>query len=338
MISSVAALLVCAGCGRRAGTPLLVFHAGSLSAPMERMEQVFEKRHPGVDVQRQACGSAMAIRQVTELGKRADVVGSADYRLIDRMMIEGEKRWADWNVTFASNGMCIAYTDHWPGEGEAEWAEVLARDDVSVGISNPNHDPCGYRSLITLCLAEENVPGGAGLFEKVVGSNSEITRGRDGEGWVVEVPSDLATRGRLKVRPKETALIALLNSGAIDCTIIYRSVAVEQGLEYVPLSPEVNLAAPELGDLYESVKMVTFADRPDKSVRVSGSSITYGLTVPTDAPHPAVAAEFVDLVLSRKGRSILQECGLKPLKPRYSRKSIVRPRTFQTADEGGDEA
>ena len=311
-----------------------IFHAGSLSAPMEHMEEVFEKRHPDVDVQRQAYGSAMAIRQVTELGKKADVVGSADYKLIDRMMIEGEKPTADWNLMFASNGMCIAHNENWPGDANGDWAEVLARDDVAVGISNPNHDPCGYRSVIAMCLAEENVAGADGLFDKLVGNNSDITRRTEGEGWVIEVPGDPAARGRLKIRPKETDLIALLNSGAIDCMIIYRSVAVEQGLDYVALPPEVNLAAPDMGSLYESVKLVMFADRPGKSVEVSGSSITYGLTVPKDAPHLDLAEKFVGLVLSEEGQEVLHECGLKPLTPRYSAKSKVQPRTFKPADEG----
>jgi len=328
---SVCAILLFTGCEQSGRITLPVFHAGSLSAPMERMEEVFEKRHPHVDVQRQAYGSAMAIRQVTELGKPADVLGSADYKLIDRMMIEGEEPVAAWNLLFASNGMCIAHNENWPED--AEWPDILGRGDITVGISNPNHDPCGYRSVIAMCLAEENVDGGAGLFDKVIGENSDITRRQEDGGWVIDVPTDPAARGRLKIRPKETDLIALLNSGAIDCMLIYRSVAVEQGLDYVALPPEVNLAAPDMNSLYESVRLVMFADRRDKSIEVSGSSITYGLTVPTDAPHPDMAEKFVDLVLSEEGSTILKECGLKPLSPRYSRKSKSQPRKFQSPDE-----
>jgi len=58
------------------GTVLKVFHAGSLGEPFQELETEFEAQHPGVDVQREAAGSAQSIKKITELGKKADVLAS----------------------------------------------------------------------------------------------------------------------------------------------------------------------------------------------------------------------------------------------------------------------
>ncbi len=75
------------------GTVLKVFHAGSLGEPFQELEAEFEARHPGVDVQREGAGSAQSIKKITELGKNADVLASADYALIPSMMMP---EYADW--------------------------------------------------------------------------------------------------------------------------------------------------------------------------------------------------------------------------------------------------
>ncbi len=136
------------------GTVLKVFHAGSLSIPFEELEAEFEARHPGVDVQREAAGSAQSVRKITELGKEADVLASADYALIPSLMMP---EYADWYAAFARNQMVIAYTNESKYSDEVNannWYEILRRPDVRYGFSNPNDDPAGYRSQIVTQLAE----------------------------------------------------------------------------------------------------------------------------------------------------------------------------------------
>ena len=52
------------------GEVLTVFHAGSLGVPFEELEAEFEARHPGVDVQREAAGSAQSVKKITELREK----------------------------------------------------------------------------------------------------------------------------------------------------------------------------------------------------------------------------------------------------------------------------
>jgi molybdate/tungstate transport system substrate-binding protein len=288
---------------------LKVFHAGSLSLPFQRLERIFEQSNPGLDVQREAYGSATVIRQVTELGRPADLVASADYRLIDRLMIEGNPPSADWNVLFARNAIIVAYGRADDPMDADNWAETLMRDEVRVGMSNPNQDPCGYRGLFCTYLA------GGNLFRELVLANSNLTVAQGNGNAVIGVPGDVRYTGRLVMRPKETDLIALLESGVIDFLFIYRSVAEQHGLHFMEFPVEVDLSSPALGEHYGKVSVEQFADRPERKALVQASPIVYGLTIPRGAPHPERALRFAELALSERGRRVFEENGQPPIAP-----------------------
>jgi molybdate/tungstate transport system substrate-binding protein len=308
-------VLFAAGCGRQADTVLKVLHAGSLIVPFQQLKQAFEAQNPGVEVQLESYGSATAIRQVTELGRLADVIASSDYRLIDELMIDSPRRWADWNVLFARNELCIVYQGKERAITQADWAEVLGRPDVRVGISDPNQDPCGYRSLFCLYLAETRL-GKKGLFEGLVCANSNVTVERSASGEaVIRVPARVEYRGRLVLRPKETDLVALIEAGAIDYLLIYRSVAVQHKLDFLALPDEVNLGSPALAGEYRRVSVLQSADAPGGSTQIIAGPIAYGLTMPSSAPQPRLAEAFVRLALSEEGRRIMEESGQPALTP-----------------------
>ena len=53
-------------------------------------------------------------------------------------------------------------------------------------------------------------------------------------------------------------------------------------------------------------------------VDVGGDAIVYGVTIPTNAPHPELAREFVKFLVTDDGRRILRESGQQPLGPPIS--------------------
>lgn len=135
--------------------PVIVLHAGSLSVPFAEIEKVFEEKYPQYDVQREPSGSIAAARKVTDLGRAADVIGSADYQVIDAMLIPNH---AKFNAQFATNEMVLAYTDKskFAKEiNEKNWTDIFMKEGVVVGHSNPNLDPCGYRAVLVTMLAEK---------------------------------------------------------------------------------------------------------------------------------------------------------------------------------------
>jgi molybdate/tungstate transport system substrate-binding protein len=306
-------VLLLAGCGRSASTTLRVFEADSLARPFQQLERLFEQQHPGVDVQRESYGSAVAIRQVTELGRPADLIASADYALIDRMMIS-DAGAADWNVLFARNSIVIAWLDPKKALTSENWARVLADGQRRVGLSDPNQDPCGYRSLFAIYLAGKSL-GKKDLFARLVLAHSNLTLSEENGRCIIQAPSAAGYRAPLAMRPNAMELLGVLESGAIDCVFIYRSVALQHGLGYLELPDEVNLSNPALAEQYDVVGVREHSDRPDRSVLVMAMPIVYGFTIPRSAPHPGLALDFARLMLSPAGHRIMEDDGQTPVEP-----------------------
>ncbi|HPO12006.1 MAG TPA: extracellular solute-binding protein [Candidatus Hydrogenedentes bacterium] len=264
---------------------LMIFHAGSLSVPLKEVSEAFEKEHPGVKILREAAGSRECARKISDLGKRCDVLASADYAVIDSLLIPAH---AAWNIKFAGNEMIIAYTEKSKGGAEItadNWPTLLMREDVAFGRSDPNADPCGYRTVLTAKLAEKHYKL-AGFADALIKKDTRY------------------------MRPKETDLLGLLEAHAIDFLFIYRSVAEQHGLKWLPLPDEVNLKKPELAELYRSVSVEISGTTPGSKVTQVGEPMVYGVTIPKNAPNPDAALAFADFLLNKdKGMAIMVKNG-----------------------------
>ncbi|PHP45704.1 tungstate ABC transporter substrate-binding protein WtpA [Methanosarcinales archaeon ex4572_44] len=284
----LAVMLTAAGCVQEPAEPtaqteteLKIFHAGSLAVPFEEVERQFEALHPNVDVQRETYGSVAAIRQVTDVGKEGDVVASADYSLIPSMMYPD---YADWTVRFATNDMVLAYNSEkskYVDEITQEnWYEIIQRDGVTFGFSNPNLDPCGYRAVMVCKLAELSYEED-GLFDELILKNTAITITEDNDRYLIKTPDDLAPNtDKVTIKPKETDLTALVEIGALDYFFIYRSVAVQHNLHFVDLPEEIDLSKVEQADFYKKIQLQTVDEKTK-----TGKPIVYGITVPKNAPE-----------------------------------------------------
>ena len=269
---------------------LPIFHAGSLTIPFSQISEEFNKLYPDVEILLESAGSATTIRKVTELGKECGVIGSADYLLIPELMFPD---YADWYIIFASNQMCLAYTDNSQFADEINgdnWYEVLQRDGVTYGRSDPDQDPCGYRTLMVWQLAEDhyNAPG---LYDKLY-----------------ETEGDL-------MRTKSVELIALLESGDLDYAFEYSSVAEQHNLKYVKLPPEINLSDVDFEDFYAQAEVEIAGSEPGEKVIMVGKPIVYGVTIPKNFPHQELAVAWVDFLLSTTGMDIMETNYQTPIIP-----------------------
>ncbi|RLC30218.1 MAG: tungstate ABC transporter substrate-binding protein WtpA [Deltaproteobacteria bacterium] len=286
--------LICLFCSAvplsaESGEKLIVFHAGSLSIPFREMSDAFSRRYPGVQVIREAAGSRTCARKITELGRACDVMASADYTVIERLLIPD---YASWNISFATNEMAIMYRPDSKYAGEINgqnWYRILLKKDVTYGHSDPNSDPCGYRSQLVWQLAEKyyHVPD---LYEKLKA------------GCPVR-----------NVRPKETDLIALLEAGQIDYLFIYKSVCMQHGMRFVGLPENINLGSSTYADFYAQAKVRISGKTPGSFIEKTGKPMVYGLTIPDNAPHRVRAIQFVSFVLGPEGREIMKRNGQRPI-------------------------
>ena len=270
---------------------LIIYHAGSLTVPVKALTEAFQQKYPQVEFATESGGSRTVARKVSELGQQADIVMAADYTVIDNLL---KPEFADWNIRFARNAMVIAYTDKSKYADEINsdnWYEILLRDGVIYGHSDPNADPCGYRTLMVWQLAEAYY-GVPGLAQQL------------GDHCPAE-----------NVRPKAVELLALLESGDMDYAFEYLSVAVQHDLKYVSLPDQINLSKTEYVDFYAQAKVEINGAEPGQTVTKTGAPIIYGLTMPKNAPHPELAVAFLQFMLGPEGQAILDKLGQPPLTP-----------------------
>ena len=284
-----------------AGTKLVVFHAGSLSVPLARIEKEFEARYPDIDVLRESGGSTKMARLIRDVGKPADIFISADYSVIDNMLVPSH---ATWNIMFAHNQIVLCFTDksRFSSEiNESNWPEILLRKGVSWGHSDPNLDPCGYRSLMVMQLAEWYYKR-PGLYERL-----------------------LASRPLKNVRPTSVELISLLKTGNMDYAWEYLSVAVQHSLKYIVLPLEINLGSEKYNDIYKKASVKVLGTRPGQWIEKRGKACTYGATILKNAQHMDAALKFMAFLLDpQQGLKILKEMGQPPMIPcRTSRKEMI---------------
>lgn len=277
--------------GERIEGDLIIFHAGSLSVPFKKMTNAFESLYPDVNILLESAGSVSSARKITDLNKKCDIMASADIRIIEEMLIPDHTAWC---IPFASNEMALVYT----GKSRLNkkittnnWYEILLNEEVVYGRSDPNSDPCGYRAIQTMKLAEKHYKL-AGLTMRFLSKDNRF------------------------IRPKEVELIALLETGIVDYIFIYRSVAQQHNLFYLSLPDEINLANPELADLYAQVSIEIYGKNPGDRIIKFGEPMVYGVTILEEAPNRRAAELFTSFLLnSESGLKIMESNGQPSLVP-----------------------
>ena len=264
---------------------LIIFHAGSLAVPFKQICKEFNRHYPEIKIVCEAAGSRMCARKIADLNRRCDIMASADYAVIEKLLIP---EYAEWNIKFASNEMVIAFRKDSRRAGEINkdnWYDILLQKDVTFGRSDPNADPCGYRAVLVIMLAEKFY---------------------DRQGFVTRMLS----KDRRYIRPKEVDLLTLLEVGELDYVFIYRSVAEQHKLKTLVLPDEINLKKAEFADFYKSAAVRITGKKIGTFITKVGEPIVYGVTIPKDAPSRELALEFLTFLLDAdKGGAILLKNG-----------------------------
>jgi molybdate/tungstate transport system substrate-binding protein len=275
--------------GSAAQGSLTVFGAGTLDTPFTAEIQAFTKANPGVTVHSQFGASGNMVKDVTQAGQPDDVLGVADYSLIPKLMSDAAKPHATWYLGFVSNEITLAYTSHSKGASQltpANWYKVVSQPGVRIGRSNPAADPSGYQFLQMLQLAQGYYHD-PGLAAAVLKNSPDSS-----------------------VAETETSLLAALQSGQIDYLAIYKSNALEEHLKYIALPPQVNLADQSMAAAYAKITV-----NAGSLGSLTAKPIIYGLTIPSNAPDPALAQKFIAFVLGPQGQAVMRANGFTVISP-----------------------
>jgi molybdate/tungstate transport system substrate-binding protein len=302
-------------------TQMRVLFAGSLILPFDDLEQAFEEQHPDVDVLMEGHGSIQCIRQVTELERLADVVAVADYALIPLLMYETEvpesgKPYAEWTMQFATNQLGLAYTDESTQADEINannWYEILSRPDVVFGLSDPRFDACGYRGMMVGQLATSyyNEPA---LFYNLLGDRFtqpvRVEENQDNDLYTILIPEVLRPENGsgLMMRGASVQLLGVLESGDLDYAFEYLSVSKQRDLNFLALPEEINLSDEAYEENYKRARVKLAYQRfATVNPEFEGKTIQYGLTIPSNAPHPDLAAKLIQFLIGPEGQRVMAD-------------------------------
>jgi molybdate/tungstate transport system substrate-binding protein len=277
-----AAVLVCAAAGfaRSPGT-LLVMNAASITRPMRAVLDSFAAR-TGAKYELEPGASLEIARRMTELHRVPDVVLLADPEVFPQLLMS---QYVSWYALFARNRIVLAYTPGSRGAAGingANWRTVVTQPGVEVGRADPNTDPSGYRTLLTMQLAEKHYRE-PGLFAKL-----------------------LAAAPARNVRPREAEQVALLQTHELDYIWTYENLAENDGLRFVKLPDEIDLGAPADSALYSTAQTRVLGKRPGDTLVVRGAPILFALSIPKQAENRALAERFVEFAVSPEGRRIMR--------------------------------
>ena len=230
------------GTGGRS-TTVAILAAGSLQHALSAGLE------PAVDVPVtiETHGSATVARLIAGGQRDPDVVALADVALFEAPLSPA------WYAEFASNALVIAANPDTAGgkrlldAGPERWYEPLLDGRVSLGRTDPDQDPLGYRTRFMLALASRYY-GVSNLEDRIL--------------------------HREQIYP-ETSLLSQFETGAIDAAVAYRNMAVERDYEYVALPDEINLSNPS----YTAGWYETTAYTLPSGDEIRGGPISYAATI-----------------------------------------------------------
>lgn len=261
-----------------------IFYNAGLNSAMKELITEFERVSLESKVISESSGSLLAVRKVTELNKKADVVLVADELLIRKMLIT---QYADWYIGYCKDSIVLAFTDKSKYTSEINtqnWYNILLRKDVRFGYANPELAPIGYNTLCLWKLAD--------LYYNI---------GKPQEGIYSALKNFCLKEN---VLPDVAELLHLLESLSLDYAFVYESTAKQHNLKYIQLPKEINLGSPELAAVYKEAKIEVERKKGGKEI-IIGAPIIFALTIPKDAVNFTGAVEFVKFLLGPQGQRIL---------------------------------
>ena len=270
---------------------LEIYHAGSLTVPVANLIKEFKVSHPNLVINTTPGGSRKIARLVAETGQKADILMSADYTVIDTLLIPGH---ANWNILFAENSMVIMYTDQsrYANEiNEDNWYKILLKEEAEYGHSEPNADPCGYRSVLVFQLAEN--------YYQQEGLNLAL----------------LDHCPKKNIRSKSVELISLLETGVLDYAFEYESVALQHQLKdekfrYIKLPKAIDLSSLEYIEDYAKATVELSGTEPGETITKKAQPIVYGITMPFNGENRENALAFLKFLFDKnQGLKIIQDSG-----------------------------
>jgi molybdate/tungstate transport system substrate-binding protein len=273
---------------------VFVMYAASLIKTFEdTLGPAFQKK-TGYSYNGEPRGSVQIANMMIDRLRTPDFFVSAGTVPIEKLM-NSTTPFADWLVKFGSAETVIAYSPNSrffsdlekARTGEIPWYQVLSKQDLKFGRTDPELDPKGYYMIITAELSNLYY-NDSGIKQRILGDD----------------------RNTKQIFPEEI-LKTILEQGQLDAVAAYKHEAVARGLPYISLPAQINLADPKFADFYKNASY----SLGKEGQTVSGEPIYFSYTIPSTVKNLDGAVSFGRFILSTQGESILRDQGLNPIAP-----------------------
>lgn len=278
--------------------------AGSLSTQFPRLAMLLANETPGISAPSSTQdyeGSLDVVNGFTQLDAKADVAAVADFRLIPQLL---EPKYAGFEVAFGMTPEVLVYNPsiaQFDGINSSNWGWKLVDAVSTEGVApfavwNASTDPNGYNEIFSMELQ--------GQF--VNDSNVSIL----GHFYSGAPGSLLKPLGSTTLVEHESQAAELISTGVVSSLITYRSYAVANHLTFVSFNATVGLNATGPTALADYKALGTkILTATGGTTSVHAAPVIFAVTVPLDAPNPALGAAFIHLLLSPQGSAILSHGG-----------------------------
>ena len=270
-------------------TTITFFHSDCLSPLVKTVSHRFEMLHPKIVVLSEASGSLDTIRKLTVQGQIPDLLAVSDLRLIKLFLDRNQLGKA---FVFLGNEIVLAARDqqllkevNQSARSRKDWHEVIMDKQYSYGIANPDRDSAGYYSHLTWKLTE--------ILYSRPGLYRRLLNGLDSH-WIY---------------PESSKLVSLLQNQLLDLAFLYRSTALQNGLSYLDLPPQISLGEMAYQNNYSQVFIRILGDNTNSVVELGGVPIRYGVALMSK--RNPLAELFLDYLLSYKVRALYRELGYR---------------------------
>ncbi len=289
-----------------AAQALQVAYAGSMGAVMDKGLGPAIERSDGVQFQGRGAGAFGLAHLLASRQIRADVFVSitpGPMQVVQRAGLAGPAQ------PIASTEMVIAYSPQGPhasafadaAAGRRAWYEVLERPGMRFGRTDPATDPQGRNIVFAMLLAERYYRK-PGLARRLLG---------DFTGNTTQIFS-------------EPSLLSRLESGQIDASSGYLSSVISHKLPYIRLPAQVNLSDPGMAAKWYDTVHFSIPGPDGKPKRLSIEPLVFYAAALGNAPNPAGARAFVELLRSEQGQALLHSYGYSRPKGSVLEPSAVR--------------
>lgn len=261
------------------GEAIFILHAGSLVYTYrEHVIPAFEEEYD-INVLNEGRGSLQSARMIIDGQRTPDVFVSASPDAVNLLIVQN---LVTWFIGFATDQLVLAYSKSSPHydkvkevlEGNRSWYDLLREKEVKFGRTNPEQDPKGYYAVLMFQLAR--------IFYN--------------QDYFLELlKAD-------QIFPEET-LVTRLETAQVDLIVAYKHEAVEKGLPYIELPPEINLGDSHYAEYYAQANYTLKSGEI-----VKGGPITFVITILSSVKNIKGATSFVEFQL-KQGLEILNAGG-----------------------------